>query len=87
VERFEDDPAERVATPPYRTAVDAYMKAEVHPFVPDAWVNHDKTRVGYEISLTRAFYTFVPPRPLEEIDLDIRLLEQEIQRLLGEVAP
>ena len=77
VERFEEDPTERLASPPYRAAVDAYMAAEVLPFVADAWVDHGKTKIGYEIPLTRQFYRYVPPRPLEEIDAEIKALEEE----------
>ena len=47
------------------------MTAEVLPYVPDAWVDHAKTKIGYEIPLTRHFYRYVPPRPLEEIDAEI----------------
>ena len=46
-------------------------RAEVLPHVPDAWVDHAKTKVGYEIPFTRHFYKYVPPRPLEEIDADL----------------
>ncbi|MFN0153437.1 MAG: N-6 DNA methylase [Gaiella sp.] len=83
---FEADPSERLASEPYRRSVDAYVDAEVLPYVPDAWVDHAKTRIGYEIPLTRHFYCYVPPRPLEEIDAEIRRLEGEIQELLSEVA-
>ena len=55
------------------------------PFVPDAWVDHIKTKIGYEIPLTRHFYKYVPPRPLAEIDAEIKDLEEEIQELLREV--
>ncbi len=82
---FETDPSERLASEPYRHAVEEYMAAEVLPYVPDAWVDHAKTKIGYEIPLTRHFYKYVPPRPLEEIDAEIRALEEEIQELLGEV--
>ena len=82
---FDQDPTERLAKGPYRAGVDAYMAAVVHPFVPDAWVDHAKTKVGYEIPLTRQFYRYVPPRPLETIDAEIKALEEEIQRLLREV--
>jgi len=85
VEQYDVNPTERLATPPCRRAVDDYMTAEVMPFVADAWVDHGKTKIGYEIPLTRQFYRYVPPRPLEEIDAEIRSLEAEIQRLLGEV--
>ena len=81
----EPDPAHRLATPDYRTAVDTYLTDEVLPYVPDAWVDHTKTKIGYEIPLTRHFYTYTPPRPLAEIDAEIKQLETEIQALLNEV--
>ncbi len=61
------------------------MTAEVLPHAPDAWVDPTKTKLGYEIPLTRRFYKYVPPRPLAEIDAEIRTLEVEIQELLREV--
>jgi type I restriction enzyme M protein len=84
--QFEEDPVERLDSAEYRTAIDDYMRDEVTPYVPDAWVDYEKTKIGYEIPLTRHFYKYVPPRPLEEIDKEIRELEEEIQGLLGEVA-
>ncbi|MFI7190645.1 N-6 DNA methylase [Nocardia nova] len=65
--------------------VDDYLAREVLPHVPDAWIDHTKTKVGYEIPFTRHFYVYEPPRPLEEIDTELRALEAEIQQLLGEV--
>ncbi len=59
-----EDLTERLASVEYRRAVEDYMAAEVLPYVPDAWVDHDKTKIGYEIPLTRHFYKYVPPRPL-----------------------
>ena len=53
--------------------------------VPDAWIDHSKTKVGYEIPFTRHFYVYTPPRPLAEIDAELRDLEPQIQKLLGEV--
>ena len=82
---FEDDPTERFATPAYRTEVDDYMRDQVLPYVPDAWVDHARTKIAYEIPLTRYFYRYVPPRPLEEIDAEIKTLEGEVQRLLAEI--
>jgi type I restriction enzyme M protein len=85
VDRFDVDATERLASRPHRDAVDAYVAAEVHPYIPDAWVDHAKAKIGYEVPLTRHFYRYVPPRPLEEIDAEIKALEEEIQRLLREV--
>jgi type I restriction enzyme M protein len=65
--------------------IDAYVEREVLPHVPDAWVDHDKTKVGYEIPFTRHFYVYHPPRPLAEIDAELKSLEAEIQALLNEV--
>jgi len=65
--------------------IDDYLAREVLPHVPDAWVDHTKTKSGYEIPLTRHFYVYTPPRPLAEIDAELKTLEAEIQRLLGEV--
>ncbi|WP_103514676.1 class I SAM-dependent DNA methyltransferase [Streptomyces sp. SM10] len=65
--------------------VEEYLKREVHPHVPDAWIDHTKTKVGYEIPFTRHFYVYKPPRPLAEIDAELKTLEAEIQALLGEV--
>jgi len=71
-----------------------YMKREVLPFVADAWVDESYTdardkqvgRVGYKINFNRYFYQYVPPRPLEEIDAELKALEAEIAGLLKEVA-
>ncbi len=62
-----------------------YLKAEVLPHVPDAWIDHNKTKVGYEIPLTRYFYVYQPPRPLEEIAGEISQLEKDIMAMLSEV--
>ena len=82
---FEADATKRLKSVEYRTAIRDYVEAEVLPYVPDAWVNYDKTKLGYEIPLTRHFYRYIPPRPLEVIDAEIKQLEAEIQELLGEV--
>jgi type I restriction enzyme M protein len=82
---FEADVTKRLSTVEYRTAVEDYLEAEVLPYVPDAWVDHTKTKMGYEIPLTRHFYKYVPPRTLAEIDVEIKQLEKEIQALLNEV--
>ena len=71
-----------------------YVKREVKPFVPDAWVDKSHKdasdgkvgRVGYEINFNRYFYKYVPPRPVAEIDEELKTLEAEIANLLNEVA-
>jgi type I restriction enzyme M protein len=80
------DPSPRLASTECRSLVADYMREQVLPFVSDAWVDHEKTKIGYEIPLTRHFHKYVPPRPLREIDADIEALEAEIQVLLGEIA-
>ncbi|OEU67028.1 MAG: DNA methyltransferase [Desulfobacterales bacterium PC51MH44] len=64
---------------------EAYLKKEVLPYRPDAWIDHSKIKVGYEIPFNRHFYKYQPPRPLEEIEADIKTLETEIMEMLGEV--
>ena len=56
---------------PWNEDIHAYFEREVMPFVPDAWIDEDKTKEGCEIPFTRHFYQYVPPRPLEEIDADL----------------
>jgi type I restriction enzyme M protein len=82
---YEADPTARLQSPEYRAAIRDYMEREVLPYVPDAWIDYEKTKIGYEIPLTRHFYVYKPPRPLEEIDAEIKALEREIQDLLAEV--
>jgi len=70
---------------PLKDDIQAYFEREVLPHVPDAWIDHDKTKVGYEIPFNRHFYKYVPPRPLDEIDADLKALSAEIMALLKEV--
>jgi len=70
---------------PLKEDVDEYMKREVLPHVPDAWVDRDKTKIGYEINFNRYFYIYMPPRPLEEIEADLKKIEKEIADMLAEV--
>ncbi|MFE2984387.1 N-6 DNA methylase [Streptomyces sp. NPDC059262] len=70
---------------PLREDAEEYLKREVLPHVPDAWIDRTKTKIGYEIPFTRYFYVYKPPRPLTEIDAELKSLEAEIQALLGEV--
>lgn len=64
---------------------ETYLKQEVLPHVSDAWIDHSKTKVGYEIPLNRHFYVYEPPRALNVIETDIKALEGEIMDMLSEV--
>ena len=68
-----------------KESIGEYFKREVLPHVPAAWIDHSKTKVGYEIPLNRHFYRYEPPRPLEVIAAEIKGLEGEILDLLKEV--
>jgi type I restriction enzyme M protein len=70
---------------PLKEDVDAYMGREVLPHVPDAWVDESKTKVGYEIGFNRYFYQYTAPRPLAEIESELKQIEQEIADMLKEV--
>lgn len=65
---------------PLSDDVQAYFEREVLPHAPDAWIDPEKTKVGYEIPFNRHFYVFKPPRPLAEIDAD---LKQTTDRILA----
>mgnify|MGYP003620190544 FL=1 len=69
-----------------RPTIHAYMQAEVLPHAADAWVDEDKTKIGYEIPINRHFYIYEPPRPLADIKADIVALEQEIMQMLGRLS-
>jgi type I restriction enzyme M protein len=70
---------------PLKENIDEYFKREVLPHVPDAWIDHSKTKVGYEIPLNRHFYRYEPPRALEEITADVKALEREILAMLADI--
>jgi type I restriction enzyme M protein len=70
---------------PLKEDIKAYIKKEVLPHVPDAWVDETKTKIGYEINFTKYFYKYRPLRSLEEIRKDILALEQETLGLINEV--
>jgi len=71
---------------PLKEDISEYIKREVLPHAPDAWVDASKTKIGYEINFNRYFYKYTPPRPLEEIERELKAVEQEIADMLGEVA-
>ncbi|MEK6299850.1 MAG: class I SAM-dependent DNA methyltransferase [Acidobacteriota bacterium] len=70
---------------PLKDDIDVYFEREVLPYVPDAWMERSKDKVGYEINFNRHFYRYTPPRPLEEIDADLKRAEDEIMQFLKEV--
>ncbi len=65
--------------------VTEYFAREVEPFAPDAWIDHAKEKIGYEIPFTRHFYKYAAPRSLAEIDSELNTLVAEIQTLLREI--
>ena len=67
---------------PMTEDIQAYFAREVLPYAPDAWIDEKKTKVGYEIPMTRYFYEYQPPEPLEDIMARITVLEQEISESL-----
>jgi type I restriction enzyme M protein len=81
-------------TVPLAESIDSFFEREVKPHVPDAWIDQGKRDekdgkvgiVGYEINFNRWFYKYQPPRPLEEIEADIKKIEGEIMDMLREVA-
>lgn len=71
---------------PLKEDIHAYFKREVLPHVPDAWIDEAKTKIGYEINFNRHFYKYTPPRPLTEIEAELKQVEKEIADMLDEVA-
>jgi len=79
---------------PLSESIETYFDREVRPYVPDAWINtavsdekdNEVGKVGYEINFNRYFYKYTPPRPLEEIETDIKGIEKDVLEMLREVA-
>ncbi|GAB3570705.1 class I SAM-dependent DNA methyltransferase [Spirosoma luteolum] len=83
---YEADSALRDAeNVPLSDDIDAYFRREVLPHAPDAWIDHSKTKVGYEINFTKYFYQYKPLRSLAEIRADILALEAETDQLIKAV--
>ena len=70
---------------PLMQDIDAYFAREVLPYAPDAWIDHSKTKVGYEIPMTRYFYEYQAPEAVEDIVARITALEQDISAELAEL--
>lgn len=71
---------------PLAEEVEAYFRREVLPHASDAWIDHEKTKVGYEVPINRHFYVFEAPRPLEEIDADLKQVTDRIKAMIEEIA-
>ncbi|MNY19101.1 N-6 DNA Methylase [compost metagenome] len=71
---------------PLAEDVETYFEREVKPHAPDAWIDRDKTKVGYEIPFNRHFYVFEPPRDLAEIDADLLAVTDRIKAMIAEMA-
>ncbi|MEX0819836.1 MAG: class I SAM-dependent DNA methyltransferase, partial [Pirellulaceae bacterium] len=63
-----------------------YFQREVEPHLPDAWIDHDKTKIGYEIPFNRHFYVFKPPRELDEIDAELKGVTDRIVQMIGDLS-
>jgi type I restriction enzyme M protein len=68
---------------PLSEKVETYFKREVLPHAPDAWIDHEKTKVGYEIPFNRHFYVFKPPRELAKIDAELKTVTDRILTMIG----
>ena len=70
---------------PLAEDVEEYFRREVLPYTPDAWIDHEKTKVGYEIPFNRHFYVFQPPRSLDEIDAELLGVTDRILAMIGDL--
>jgi type I restriction enzyme M protein len=78
---------------PLSEDIQVFFDREVKPHVPDAWIDTEKRDekdgqvgpIGYELNFNRYFYRYAPPRPLKEIEADIRGIEQDILQMLSAV--
>jgi type I restriction enzyme M protein len=68
---------------PLSEDVNTYFQREVLSHAPDAWIDHEKTKIGYEIPFNRHFYVFQPPRPLAEIDAELKGVTDRILTMIG----
>ncbi|MBH1971991.1 SAM-dependent DNA methyltransferase [Moraxellaceae bacterium AER2_44_116] len=68
---------------PLSDDIETYFKREVLPHAPDAWIDHEKTKVGYEVPFNRHFYVFEPPRPLAEIDAELKQVTDRILTMIA----
>ena len=74
-------------TVPFSEAIDTYMEREVLRYIPDAWVDENKTKIGYEIPLNHYFHVYDPPRLIEAIETDLQALEASCSALITRIVP
>ena len=70
---------------PWKEDIDAYMKKNVYPYAPDAWIDEKKTKIGYEIPFTREFYKYVAPRKSEDIFASLQELDKQEAELMAKI--
>lgn len=70
---------------PLKEDIQEYFEREVLPFAPDAWIDEKKTKIGYEIPFTRYFYQYVPPKPVQELEIEIKEIEMDLDGVLEEI--
>ncbi|GMQ65361.1 hypothetical protein AN2V17_46050 [Vallitalea sp. AN17-2] len=70
---------------PLKEDIQEYFEREVLPFVPDAWIDEKKTKIGYEIPFTRYFYKYIPPKPSKDIMAEIMEIEKDLDGVLEEI--
>lgn len=70
---------------PLKEDIQEYFEREVLPFAPDAWIDEKKTKVGYEIPFTRYFYEYIPPKPAQELEIEIKEIEMDLDGALEEI--
>ena len=68
---------------PLKENVEEYFKKEVLPHAPDAWIDHGKTKVGYEIPFNRHFYVLKPPRPISVIDTELKQTTDKVLEMIN----
>lgn len=70
---------------PWKEDIDGYMKKNVYPYAPDAWIDEKKTKIGYEIPFTREFYKYVPPKKSDEIFASLQELDKKEAELMAKI--
>lgn len=70
---------------PFKEDIDAYMEKNVLPYAPDAWIDTNKSKIGYEIPFTREFYKYVEPRKSDDIYSHLQELDRQEAALMAKI--